>query len=374
MKLLSLTAISFFIGIAGKSGYIKAFEPYFPWFLGIGFLMLSLWLLSLTFYSSGHDWPETNHKPQKIRLIPVDSLKALIAWFHAFQRTYAVAPGLYYTGDRYDPESPLLVTSNYHLTVFLLLRAVRGFSIRLLVIDTDGINVWCAAGKGAFNNTAILKQISRFQKDLSVNGKKIQLVLPKLALSGVNLQELRQTGVRPIIGPIKIKDLPAFLSSPSLVDQTADIYQFDFRSRLFTWLPGLVQYMIYGLMLVMGLLGIEVLWGLQAPTGIILLIALTATLYPILFPWLPGRGFAAKGLWMAGGLGTAVLTSVLFNHMSIHAAITTIVFAFALSILFGLSYTGNSPVSNYTRVRKETARFLPLNIMLFVTSFVLYLL
>ncbi|MBA4368814.1 MAG: hypothetical protein C0403_14400 [Desulfobacterium sp.] len=373
MKLFLLTVTSFFIAYSGKWGNIKAFEPYSQWFLWIGFFMLWLWLLSHTYYISGHNWPETDDKPKKIRLNTLDALKALVSWFNAFQRTYAIAPGLYYTGDRYDPELPLLVTSNYHMTVFLLLRAVHGFSIRLLVIDTDGINVWCAAGKGAFNNTAIMKQINRFQNHLIADGKKIELVLPKLALSGVDLHGLRQEGIRPVIGPIKTKTLPAFLSQTKLEDQTQDVFLFDFKSRLFTWLPGLVQYMLYGLILVMGLLGIEAFWGLRAPMGIIPLIALLTTVYPLLFPWLPGRGFAVKGLWLAGSVGVAMAGSVIFNLMTTHEALSAIVFVFAVSIFFGLSYTGNSPVSNYTRVRRETARFLPINVILFLTSFVLYL-
>jgi acetyl-CoA decarbonylase/synthase complex subunit gamma len=124
--------------------------------------------------------------------------------------------------------------------------------------------------------------------------------------------------------------------------------------------------MIYGLILVIGLLGIEAFWGIPAPMGIIPIIALLATVYPLLFPWLPGRGFAVKGLWLAGSMGIAMTGSVIFNLMTAHEALSAIVFVFAVSILFGLSYTGNSPISNYIRVRRETARFLPLNIMLFL--------
>ena len=62
---------------------------------------------------------------------------------------YSVAPGLYAIGTP-DPASPVLVTANFKLTFDTLRQRLSGIDAWLLVLDTLGVNVWCAAGKGTF--------------------------------------------------------------------------------------------------------------------------------------------------------------------------------------------------------------------------------
>jgi len=76
-----------------------------------------------------------------------DYFKAVVAWLFLFSRTFSVPPGLYYLGEKKN-NSPILVSGNFFLTLFLLAHSLRKSSVRLLVIDTEGINVWCSAGKG----------------------------------------------------------------------------------------------------------------------------------------------------------------------------------------------------------------------------------
>ena len=45
----------------------------------------------------------------------------------------------------------------------------------------------------------------------------------------------------------------------------------------------------------------------------------------------------------------------------------------ATALFVGLAFTGNSAVSNYTRVRKEIARFLPFNVLLFLGSLAVFI-
>src|SRR3972149_4169926 len=60
-----------------------------------------------------------------------------------------VAPGLYALGAP-GGDSPVLVTANYKLTFDVLRRDAAGLDAWILVLDTRGINVWCAAGEGTF--------------------------------------------------------------------------------------------------------------------------------------------------------------------------------------------------------------------------------
>ncbi|RME00446.1 MAG: copper oxidase, partial [Deltaproteobacteria bacterium] len=47
-----------------------------------------------------------------------------------------------------DEKSPVLVTGNYTLTVARLLRHLEGLDLWVLVANSGGINVWCAACGG----------------------------------------------------------------------------------------------------------------------------------------------------------------------------------------------------------------------------------
>ena len=62
---------------------------------------------------------------------------------------YRVKPGLYALGTPVAT-SPVLVTGNYKMTLDECARLCDELDAWLLVVDTRGINVWCAAGKGTF--------------------------------------------------------------------------------------------------------------------------------------------------------------------------------------------------------------------------------
>ena len=65
----------------------------------------------------------------------------------AFDRGgHRVAPGLYALG-KPTADSPVFVSANYALSFDALREALAGRDSYILVLDTKGINVWCAAGK-----------------------------------------------------------------------------------------------------------------------------------------------------------------------------------------------------------------------------------
>jgi acetyl-CoA decarbonylase/synthase complex subunit gamma len=361
-------------GMTGKWFGYAAFEKYAIWFLGIGFAMLFYAAIKSTYYRSRTPWVDVANKdPQPLRLTWLDYLKAGVCWLDAFKRTYAFEPGLYYTGEHYDSNAPLLVTANYFLTVFLVARRIRAFDARLIVIDTDGINVWCSAGKGQFSHTQVLKQLDRYGRKLLTDVKQLSLILPKLALSGVNLRALRKANVRPVIGPVYAKDLPEFLSHPPYNDRVEDKVIFGLQSRLFTWLPGLLQALVYSFAIVLAFWGIEHIWGFPVPMGLIVLTVILATVYPIFFPWIPGIRFAVKGLWLAAFSALVICILTATGVLLLADLPMTLLFTFGTAVFFGLSYTGNSAVSNYSRVRREIAGFLPLYVFLYAASFAAFL-
>ncbi len=76
----------------------------------------------------------------------------------SFRMEYIVKPGLYAIGSP-DAESDIFVSANYKLSFDILRRELAGINGWILVLDTKGINVWCAAGKGTFGTDELVKRV-----------------------------------------------------------------------------------------------------------------------------------------------------------------------------------------------------------------------
>jgi hypothetical protein len=104
----------------------------------------------------------------------------------------------------------VLVTANYKLSFDALRKELKGINTWLLVIDTRGVNVWCAAGKGTFSAEEIAYQVHRAKLDQVVTHR--ELLLPQLSANGVAAYELKKLcGFRGRFGPILASNLPDFL-------------------------------------------------------------------------------------------------------------------------------------------------------------------
>lgn len=94
---------------------------------------------------------------------------------------YKVEPGLYSVG-KPDQNSPVLVSANYKLSFDMLRKELKGIDAWILVLDTKGVNVWCAAGKGTFGTQELLNRIAIVQLAKVVSHKS--LILPQLGAPG----------------------------------------------------------------------------------------------------------------------------------------------------------------------------------------------
>ena len=72
---------------------------------------------------------------------------------------YLVPAGLYAIGEP-TAEAPVVVTANYKMSFDLVRRELSGRNVFLLVLETFGINVWCAAGKGSFGTDELVQRIA----------------------------------------------------------------------------------------------------------------------------------------------------------------------------------------------------------------------
>ena len=143
---------------------------------------------------------------------------------------YKVNPGLYCTGAP-GSESPVFVTANYKLSFDSLRRELAGLDAWILVVDTRGINVWCAAGKGTFSDDEIALQVKRTGLARIVSHR--ELILPQFAATGVAAYKLKKKcGFIGIFGPLRAKDIRNFIRNNKQADETMRAVTFTFAERL----------------------------------------------------------------------------------------------------------------------------------------------
>ncbi len=109
-----------------------------------------------------------------------------------------------------DNNSPVLLTCNFHLTVERVKRALKGLNAYLLVANSRGVNVWCAATGGLFTNHDVISVLKTSGIDDLVAHRNV--ILPQLAATGIESRVVRKkTGWNIIWGPVYARDIPRFV-------------------------------------------------------------------------------------------------------------------------------------------------------------------
>ena len=98
-----------------------------------------------------------------------------------------IEPGIYHSGNP-DEKSPVIVTANYEFTYIKVMRDLKGLDAWVLCVDSNGINVWCAARGNDFGNMQLLEAIEA--TDIKNITKKKTLLLPQLSAGGVAIPQL----------------------------------------------------------------------------------------------------------------------------------------------------------------------------------------
>lgn len=212
---------------------------------------------------------------------------------------HATRPGLRAVGTP-GPDSPVLLTGNFALTVRRVVRALAGRDAWLLVADSDGINVWCAAGGGHLTHHDVIAVVRSSRIAEKVAHRR--LILPQLAATGVERRVVEaRTGFRVVWGPARLEDLPAFLDCGQRTKKAWRLVRFPLWERLEMALMWAVP---------MALVYAAVLWlptrGAVALLGAGVVALVVAAIFGVL-RWLPVEG-PKRWITYAGG---AVLASAL---------------------------------------------------------------
>lgn len=278
---------------------------------------------------------------------------------------YRVSPGLYAAG-KPDVDSPVLVTANYKLSFDSLRKHLGGINAWVLVLDTKGINVWCAAGKGTFGTEELIRRVISVGLPMLIRHRT--LILPQLAAPGVAAHVVTgATGFKVFYGPVRAADVPRFLQNGLRADPETRTVSFTFRERLAVIPIELVQswkialaallFHLFSRYAAGDIISWAAFFGFLPYVGAILV---GCIFVPAMLPWIPGRSLAFKG-WLAG-----IIATIFYNLLRGHQSAENIMYLLilpAISSFLALNFTGATPFTSFSGVRKEIRFALPLLIV-----------
>ncbi len=294
-------------------------------------------------------------------------------------RGIPIKPGLYMAGNP-SQGSPVVVTANYELTYYTVMRALSkdGIDAWVLVCDTAGINVWCAARGVHFDSENVIQMIRITRLSEFVNHREI--LLPQLAAAGMNPTDIRErTGFRVRYGPVRIQDLAEWLrlDKPRPKPRKMANVTFGFRERMeqaVAHIPFLYAAILAKPMLVILTLTLLLGFGIGVLFPALIPVTFAATLYAlgliggfntalfgnafvlaISFPILPSKGnsFWRRGLGLTGI--TLPLTAVIMIVMQVSWTVflTWMVIEFVMATSLTLDWSGMTSVSDPKVIRRE---------------------
>jgi NAD-dependent dihydropyrimidine dehydrogenase PreA subunit len=206
-----------------------------------------------------------------------------------------------------DRKSPVLVTCNFDLTVKRVAAVLGRASVDawLVVADSKGVNVWCAACGDEFNTRTVVSAVKTSGIADEVDHRT--LILPPLAATGILPEEVREhTGFSTRWGPVRAEDLPAYLGAGGTRTEPMKRVTYCWRERLDTALGSMFPFYLVG---ALGFLAL----GRDLLLDYLLIGALTFLLFMLACPYLPGKRGITKVLvlevpFAAGLVATELLS------------------------------------------------------------------
>lgn len=286
----------------------------------------------------------------------VDHIKARLG---VYRLNHRVEPGLYSLGQPTD-KSPVFVSANYTLSFDALRSNLKNVNAYILVIDTQGVNVWCAAGKGTFGTEELLSKIKDTKLADVVSHRK--LIVPQLGAPGINSNEVeKQSGFKVEYGPVRAGDLPEYLRIGRATPEMRRV-KYTLKDRL-VLIP--VELSAAAIPLIVGVVALYLLGGIVPALAVAVAVLAGTALFPAILPWIPTKDFSSKGFLLGAVLAlpfavTAFISSpdaALWLRTAYGAAY---VFLMApLTAYYSLNFTGSTTFTSRTGVKKEIFRYIP---------------
>jgi len=322
----------------------------------------------------------TGFKETKAGSIPVISSRLFFsditgAWKARWginRNNYKINPGLYCIGDP-DENSIVLVSANYKLSLDSLRKELEGINAWILVLDTKGINVWCAAGKGTFGTDELNHRIISTKIRQLINHKNI--ILPQLGAVGVEALFVKKlTGMKVIYGPVYAKDIKEFIRNNYTKSPEMREVKFNLKDRLVLVPVEITSSLMLGLILLAVSTVFSLLSAFKFSSEIFInsipylgAILCGTVLAPLMLPVIPFRPFALKGFVI--GIFWSVIISFLLKY-SLTGWIINLLVLPPISAFLALNFTGATTYTSLTGVKLEIKFAMPLIILSVFLGFI----
>jgi acetyl-CoA decarbonylase/synthase complex subunit gamma len=344
---------------------------------------------------------------------PIDKMGNVKVRLGINRDKYQVLPGLYAIGKPTE-KSDVFVSANYKLSFDHLRRSIYDLNAWILVLDTKGVNVWCAAGKGTFATKELVNRIHITRLDEVVTHRR--LIVPQLGAVGISAHEVtrltKQTenrnipevmfrpvtgntsfssadikpdqGFRVIYGPVRARDIKAFIQNKYVASPEMRRVTFLFSERALLipvdLLYGKYLFLVTAaiLMILSGVSneGLSLSTMVHKIPGVFanVLFAYLAgiVLMPLALPFIPGRSFALKG-GFTGALVYALAFAAGNTGSNAYEGFSWFLIMVAISSFLAMNFTGSSTYTSLSGVKKEMKVAVPLQIAFSFIGLVLFI-
>lgn len=269
----------------------------------------------------------------------MDWLKTIVETLFRFF-PFSTTTGLRVVGTP-GPDAPVFLTCNFDLTVRRVLRALEGLDCYLLVANSKGINVWCAAGGGILNAHSVVSVLKSSGIADKV-GHRV-LTLPQLSAPGVDVRTIeRQTGWRCQFGPVYAEEIPAYVAAGFIKTDEMRRARFPLGARL-----EMAVMWAFPMSLLAGI-PVAVFSPRSLPGVLTLIWAFTLFLYVFYQPvmrFMPGSVGLVKTLAL-GVVGVAglVASSLVLGNWRIGDLVGWSLGILAVALVLGFDLEGTSPL------------------------------
>jgi hypothetical protein len=273
---------------------------------------------------------------------------------------HRVEPGLYALGNP-TADSPVFVTANYTLSFDALRSALAGIDGYIMILNTYGINVWCAAGKGTFGTDEVVHRLEATRLHDIVSHRL--LILPQLGAAGVAAHEVKKrSGFKVEYGPVRAADLPEYLRTGQATPEMRQV-RFDLGDRL-----ALIPVELVHVLLPMLIAAVVVFFtgGLLASGAVVTAILAGVVLFPILLPWLPTCDFSSKGFILGGVAALPFAVAAFLRNpdaawwLRAGRALTLLLPLPPVTAYLALNFTGSTTFTSRSGVRREIFTYVPI--------------
>ncbi|MFO8018416.1 MAG: methyltransferase domain-containing protein [Promethearchaeia archaeon] len=324
------------------------------------------------------------YRPESLKFKGLSSqLKIYRCLFTGQIDNVPIEPGIYQSGNP-DKESPIIVTANYYYTYAKVMRNLEGIDAWVLCVDTNGINVWCAARGGDFGNQQLLEAINATNiQDLTDSRT---LILPQLAAGGVALPKLpedpKDFPFSVEYGPIWSKYLKEYLKQEGGQRKTPEMKRAKFtlshRIRAGVTHTTFLFRKIFAKPLIVIFLAlfllnyfnfINRLWWMG---DLILWLLIPNLLIPIIYPLsqftrkfiFKGTLFGTINIFLSGFISWVMYGSLLYS------ALNSILF-FWITFFSTMSFSGYTMSTNPRKIQEEYSTFRKINVILLLSAIIL---